>query len=314
MTEKPTTPTRNDTTGSASLCGDTPMSRNCGLRRLVPWWMNIAAHLALRWLPIGDALYTRIGLFRHGRMDASYAFSTFHRHYDRCRAAGLVDGFTMPELGPGESVASALLGAAYGASRSYLVDVGRYVKTDMRVYRGIAGFPAHRGLPIPHAAALRSFDEMLVACRAQYLTDGLTSLRAIPDHTVDLIYSQAVLEHVPERELPATMRECRRILTQHGVSSHRVDLKDHLSGRLDSLRLPAMQWQRLATAAGVYTNRIRFADMMHIFEDAGFRVQVVSIDRWLSLPTPRDHLAIPFRLLAEDDLRVSGFDVVLRPL
>ena len=62
------------------------------------------------------------------------------------------------------------------------------------------------------------------------LTNGLESWSEIEDESIDFIFSQAVLEHIPKNDFRQTMIECHRILKQNGVISHTIDLKDHLGG------------------------------------------------------------------------------------
>jgi hypothetical protein len=66
--------------------------------------------------------------------------------------------------------------------------------------------------------------------------------------------------------------------------------------------------------SGFYTNRIQFAEMLGLFEGAGFEPEVVQVDRWNELPTPRAKLAKEFHGVADDELRVYGFDVILKPV
>jgi SAM-dependent methyltransferase len=131
---------------------------------------------------------------------------------------------------------------------------------------------------------------------------------------VDFIMSQAVLEHVRRREFVDVVQHLRRVLRPDGVCSHRVDLKDHLSDALNNLRFSERVWESTFMAgSGFYTNRIRYSEMLQLFRRAAFDVEVVNVDRWARLPTPRGRLSEPFRHLSDEDLRVSGFDVVLRP-
>lgn len=53
--------------------------------------------------------------------------------------------------------------------------------------------------------------------------------------------------------------------------------------------------------------------MLKIFERAGFDCQVPRKVTWDNLPIARSSLAELFQSLSDDDLLVSGFDVVLRP-
>ncbi len=106
-----------------------------------------------------------------------------------------------------------------------------------------------------------------------------------------------------------------RILKSDGVCVHRVDLKDHLGGGLNNLRFSEATWEgALFRKSGFYTNRIRFVEMVEIFEQAGFICTLPQVLRWEQLPTPHKKLNPSFRQLTDDDLLVSGFDIVLKKL
>jgi hypothetical protein len=65
--------------------------------------------------------------------------------------------------------------------------------------------------------------------------------------------------------------------------------------------------------SGFYTNRIRFSEMIGLFRDAGFNVELTRVSRWEELPTRKAAMAPEFRGFQDDDLLVQGFDVLLRP-
>jgi SAM-dependent methyltransferase len=139
------------------------------------------------------------------------------------------------------------------------------------------------------------------------------SLSSIETGTVDLIFSQAVLEHVRKHEFLDTMRECSRVLIPEGVASHRVDLKDHLGGSLNNLRFSERVWEsEFFVRSGFYTNRIRFSEMIALFEDAELIVEICEVRRWEHLPVKRSSLSKSFLCFSDEDLTVSGFDVLLR--
>jgi SAM-dependent methyltransferase len=145
------------------------------------------------------------------------------------------------------------------------------------------------------------------------MTEGTHSLSFIPDSSVDFCFSNAVLEHVPKHEFGKLFDEIRRVLKPDGVCSHRVDLKDHLGGGLNNLRFTEATWESdLFSKSGFYTNRIRFVEMITIFHKAGFECQIPRVIRWDSLPISRLALAENFSKLPDDDLLVSGFDVILK--
>ena len=100
-----------------------------------------------------------------------------------------------------------------------------------------------------------------------------------------------------------------------GASSHVVDLQDHLGGALNNLRFSARVWEsEFMTRSGFYTNRVRYSEMLDLFREAGCQPEVVGLKRWESLPTALPKLAQQFRRLPIEDLLVSGFDVIARPM
>jgi hypothetical protein len=109
--------------------------------------------------------------------------------------------------------------------------------------------------------------------------------------------------------------EMRRIVRPDGIASHQIDLQDHLGGGLNNMRIASRWWEsELMANSGFYTNRIRFSEMCRIFSEAGFLVEVVSKQRWNALPLPVSALAPEFRHFSEEDLLISSFHVLLRPL
>lgn len=283
------------------------------IKRHLPWWAKIGAKLVLSRVPAAYAVWQRMGLFRHGHMDtAQYALGVFSSHVQRAGLGGGLAGKTVLELGPGDSVATALIAKAHGA-QAILVDAGAYARLDVAVYRQLADALRAAGLTPPPLDGVTNLDELLEACGSCYLTQGLAGLRTLEDAAVDFVFSQAVLEHVRKHEFLDTQRELARILRPGGVCSHRVDLRDHLGGELDNLRFSERVWESSFFAgAGFYTNRIGFGDMTELFRSAGFAVEVTEVRRWDRLPIKRRHLAVEFRGISDAALNVCGFDVLLR--
>lgn len=281
----------------------------------VPWQIKIAAKLALARLPGGARPWHRAGLFRHGAMTRpDYALKVLRGHLARAGLGpGDLAGAVGLELGPGDSLASALILRCFGAAGCLLVDADDYASRDLAGYRALAGLLRREGFEPPPLDDLESADALLRRCGARYLTRGLDSLRGLPDASVDFMWSQAVLEHVRRHQFLETLRELCRILKPGGVASHRVDLGDHLGGALNNLRFSERLWESQTFAgSGFYTNRIQLSEMLGLFERAGFAVELLDCRRWERLPTPVSRLAPPFRALPERELAVKGFDVLLR--
>lgn len=283
------------------------------IKRYLPWWAKIGAKLALSRVPAAYTIWQRLGLFRHGYMDtAQYAIGVFSSHIQRTGLTNQLVGKTVLEVGPGDSVATALIAKAHGA-RALLVDAGSYAQLDLTVYRRLADELRAVGLAPPSLDNVSNLGELLETCGASYLTEGLASLRTLGDATVDLVFSQAVLEHVRKHEFLDTQRELARILKPSGICSHRVDLRDHLGGKLNNLRFSSKIWESpFFFKSGFYTNRIRFSEMVSLFQQAGFAVEITETRHWDKLPIDHRHLAAEFCDIPEEVLIVSGFDTLLR--
>lgn len=284
------------------------------MRELIPWWGRIGAKLVLSRLPAAYGLWRGIRLFRHGEMcDPAYALGVFREHFARANIPAGTN-FVALELGPGDSLASAVIAAAHGATCTHLVDVGPYASSDLRIYRRLCAYLRAQGLQPPDLEGVNDVESLLLTCRATYGTAGLGSLREIAQGSVDFAWSHAVLEHVRRDQFAEFANETRRVMRFSGICSHQIDLQDHLGGALNNLRVPSRWWEaEWMASSGFYTNRLQMSDFIRIFEAVGFHVQVVATNRWDKLPTPVRALAPEFRNRDLADLIVKGFVVSLSP-
>lgn len=294
------------------------------IKNIFPWWFKVGIKLVLARLPVPYALWKKLGLFEHGDMNKiELAWDTFLEH---ARVAGVLDekegclklktqggGFTVLELGPGDSLFTALIAKALGATRCWLVDAGFFATTSVPLYVRLAEYLQQQGKNISITAPNKNIEDILHSSQSEYLTDGVNSLATLPEESIDYCFSNAVLEHIPKEDFPALAAELFRIVKLTGVCIHRVDLRDHLGGGLNNLRFSNATWESaLFRKSGFYTNRIRFGEMISIFESAGFDCQFPRITRWDAMPIQEEKLNEEFRKFPDDDLMVSVFDVVLR--
>ncbi len=285
-----------------------------GLKRALPWWAKIAAKLAMARLPIPKRTWQRLGLFSPGSMlDPDYAIEVFDSHFHL--AKGLRPGFSYLELGPGDSLATAIVARARGAEGGWLVDAGAYASRSTEVYRALIA-----KLEGPDTAELlaplilcSSADELLDVAGCTYAEDGLESLKQIPDGSVDFIFSHATLEHIALGDFAPTCRQLYRIQKPGGHGSHLIDFKDHLGGSLQSLRFSQGLWEApwFARRSGFYTNRLRLTQVIAHFEDAGFTVEVVSRASWPAPPLDPAKFDRAFAALTQHDIVTKGVMVRL---
>lgn len=293
------------------------------LKQSIPWQVKIASKIILSRIPVPYSIWKKLGLFEHGSMNKEeWAYDVFLTH---AKQAGVIEmngnlpkfkknssPFAVLELGPGDSLFSAMIASALGAEKTFLIDTGDYASKDTSLYLCLNKMLRDKGFDLKHLNQYDSILDILKKSNSSYLTNGVQSLSEIPDNSIDYCFSNAVLEHVSKYDFETLSEEIKRVLKAGGRSIHRVDLKDHLGGNLNNLRFSESLWESpLFKNAGFYTNRIRFEEMKSIFTKEGLRAEVPRITKWEQLPTPRSKLNKAFSALSDENLLISGFDLIL---
>jgi SAM-dependent methyltransferase len=285
------------------------------LRKKIPWQIKIVLKLFLSKLPFSYDQWSRIGLFRHGEMDSfAYAWGVLNKHVNQFETKR--QGWLGLELGPGDGLLSSLLAPALGSVGLSLVDSDDHIEKDIQKYQlQIAQFLKQSyEYSLPDYSKSSTLDEILQSAGSgAYYSQGLSSLKSLDDDSFDIIFSQAVLEHVRKIEFLETMQQCYRLLKSDGIMSHVIDFKDHLGGNLNNLRFSSSLWERdwFALGGNFYTNRLRFSEIIKICEESGFEVKVVDISHFDTIPIKRKLLSKEFANLSDDDLSVSEVHLVM---
>ncbi len=103
-------------------------------------------------------------------------------------------------------------------------------------------------------------------------------LDELPDASVDVLYSRAVLEHIAVDCLEHELEVWRRLLKPNGICIHVIDNSDHFEhrdkrlSRLNFLSLPDWQWQLACFNRQNYQNRLRHSDYIELFRDHGYAI------------------------------------------
>ena len=278
----------------------------------IPWYIKILIKIVLSRIPAKYQLWARLNLFKHGDMlNIEYAFNVFNKHIEKAKLKNL-NNKIICELGPGDSLATALIAHSYGA-RSILIDAGNFAASDLSFYKKLNDFLKAQGLKyIENFDSISDIDELLDICNSKYLTNGLNSLKSLKNKSLNLIFSQAVLEHVPKYEVGEMMIEFSRTLKENGVGTHQVDLKDHLGGGLNNLRLPSSIWEsRLFSTSGFYTNRLCLNEYIKFFKIANLNYSI-SKNVWKKSPIKIKHVSKEFIDRKKEDFMVKDFFVILK--
>jgi SAM-dependent methyltransferase len=281
----------------------------------IPWFVKIPAKIVLSRLPIRYDAWRALNVFRAGSMDdPETAFAVYEMHRN---AAGFGSrmGYTVLELGPGDSALTALFASAAGARGTILVDQCKLASGRRELFDIAAAMLARNGIACPDLVGADSIEKVLTRLNCRYMTGGIDSLRALPDGTIDFVFSNAVIEHVRKGQFLETARELHRVMAADGVASHWIDYRDHLDMKLNNLRFSETVWEsNFMVNSGFYTNRIPAAELCSLFQEAGFSVDIHECALWPAggLPTPQWAMSEPFASMAPEALMVMSNWLLLR--
>jgi SAM-dependent methyltransferase len=189
------------------------------------------------------------------------------------------------EFGAGWDLAIPLAYAMLGVGRQVLVDIRPSARLEL-VNDSLASFGRLRGeLEVEAGRELRplaplvSLSELESRFGIRYLAPCDARSTGLPEESVELVSSTDTCEHIPEPDLAAIFRECRRLLRPGGTFSCRIDLQDHYSyfdpglSRYNFLRFSDRTWG-LVNSPLHYQNRLRSPDYLSLVRDAGFELEV----------------------------------------
>ena len=161
------------------------------------WFLKIILKILVSRLPIPYAFWKVIGFFKHGKMDScEYAIKIFDLHFYRAFPKKVPQKLKILELGPGDSIASAIIGYSYGVSFTYLVDVDNFATKDLNFYKRLISILKDKGFKTPNISEAKSVEDLLKSCNGIYLTKGLSSLKSIESNSINFVWSHSVLEHI----------------------------------------------------------------------------------------------------------------------
>jgi len=249
------------------------------------------------------------------------------------------------ELGPGDSLGIGLAALLSGTERYRAFDLVRYaaVERNLRVFEELVGLFERRA-PIPdrdefpdvkpylesyefparilddtrlgaalESARLRRIEHAVRAVGQSSESGAETIVYVVPwddprqlePESVDLIISQAVLEHVDD--LPSCYRALHRWLRRGGGMSHQIDFKCHGTARRwdGHWAYSDLAWRLMRGRKPYLINREPHSTHIRLMEQAGFEIACDVTVR--DVPTlPRERLAPRFRRITDDDRTTSG--------
>jgi SAM-dependent methyltransferase len=264
------------------------------------WRVKGAIQKALGFVPGGDRIHYMLQRYAGGMRDfgreCDIKVDDWRIMMEHLGAVGVdVDSATLVEIGTGWYPTFPFCLYLAGAGRIYTFDLNHLIKVDM-VHQLADRLAAHVALIA--RLGKRSEDEVkaeqvaLVASLAggallAQATGGIVDYRAPADasHTslladsVDIVFSNSVLEHVPPPMIEACFAEAWRILRPGGVMFHSVNCGDHYAytdrsiHQLHYLQFSEDEWARWNNDF-LYQNRLRAIDFVATARRAGFTIEV----------------------------------------
>ena len=276
-----------------------------------------------------------------GTVSAQYCYSVYLRHLVMAAQHGLAtDPRAVVELGPGDSLGIGLMALLTGAEQYYALDAVRHASTETNliIFDELAKLLTARA-PIPSGGEFAEIlpelndytfptqilsETMLTQTLApdrlsrlrHALAEDMTTgpiryialmgrMHEIPADSVDLILSQAVMEHVDELE--ETYAECFRCLKPGGYMSHQIDLRCHDTAPEwnGHWKYSNLTWRLMRGSRPWFINRQPCSTHIDLVKQSGFslRAQIIQSKNY---GIPRKQLAKIFKNLSESDLLTAG--------
>lgn len=123
----------------------------------------------------------------------------------------------------------------------------------------------------------KNLDELLSKSRIEYFAPADGRATGLEADSIDLIYSNSVLEHVPPEAIRGLMEESFRVLKPGGLVMHNVACNDHYASfdksisYVNFLQYGEREW-RFWNNPIQYQNRLRAPEFVELATKAGFEV------------------------------------------
>lgn len=265
--------------------------------RHAPWWMKAGAQAALSLIPYGEAINHQLQVWNGFHANFRWAIECNIKYLcdiaqttSRC---GLqLQGARTLEVGTGWIPTVTLGMKLFGADvhtydhvrhlrtanlaklvdlyAEYLPRLAQAAELDLTLLEGgLRDFKAHRG---------DSVDAWLRPFGVHYHAPGDASRSSLPDGSLDLFFSVAVLEHVSVPAIKAMLREAYRTLRPGGLTYHVIGMFDHYTTvdptitKVNFLKFSDLTWRILGQNKVFFHNRLRESEFISLFQEAGFEI------------------------------------------
>ena len=285
---------------------------------------------------------------------ARYCYTIWLRHLSILYKNGFTKiPNTIAELGPGDSIGTGLAGLVCGSKKFYALDVVKHtnIENNISVFDELVTLFAKRSaMPddnefprvLPRLASYNfpseiftnnNLEKLLDKSRIQCLRNELVDMekqknsiqymcpwndsKIIENDSVDMIFSQAVLEHV--KDLKHTYDAMYKWVKKGGCISNQIDFKSHgLSDEWNGhWSFSDLTWKLIKGNRPYLINREPISKHLEAAQDAGFEIILVVPVKTFPSDTytgtmERDKLAKKFRNMSEEDFTTTSAYILAR--
>lgn len=168
-------------------------------------------------------------------------------------------------------------------------------------------------------ATADSLEELLNSAGITYRAPDDAVATALPAASVDVVFSNSVLEHVPPDVIRQLMKESCRVLRPGGLAIHAVNCGDHYAyfdrsiTPINYLRYPERRWHFWNNTLQ-YQNRLRPQDFLDAAEEAGLEIVLRKSKprQELLRALPAMSVAAEFERYPPEELCCTSIDFVAR--
>ncbi len=201
-----------------------------------------------------------------------------------------IQGFRFLEIGTGWFPTLPICYSLAGASQIVTYDLTRHLSSRLTT-RMLQRLTQH--LPTIAQASARpshlvesefaelkqatDIPDLLRRARIDYRAPADATVTGLSAASIDVVFSNSVLEHVPPGVIQKMFDEAQRVLRPGGLMIHSVNCGDHYAyfdkkiTFINYLTYPEDQW-RFWDNQLLYQNRLRPSDFIKMAEQAGFRI------------------------------------------
>ncbi len=260
------------------------------------WKLKVIIQFFLAYLPFGEKVNY---LLQHMKKDGHSPAKTAKRIIKltkiikKINVYKKIEGSSVMEIGTGWEPINVLLFYVMGAKTCYSYDhvphvrlklakqVIQEIENNIQDIQLITSIPKndilHRLNKLKRA---KSLGHLFKKANIIYVAPGDATRTALPDNSIDIVYSYAVMEHVPESVIHDFTIESKRILSRDGIAYHAIGLHDHYVSfdkkisKINFLKYSESQWAFWVKNKISYHNRLREKQFVEIFKSHG------SIIKW----------------------------------